>query len=318
MTQYVGIVKQDDQSTAGTPTSFINVESFTPRLNNQPIADEGIAGIEDLKHSRGNLDAGGEYSFRVSPENIGLTLGAVMGSCTSAQQETTDAYLHTFKNAATLNWFTVQAPLTSETLPFTGCVFDSLEFSMGENENMSASASFTATTLAEPATLETASFDSKDWFGKGSTGTVSVNSTTTYTLKSWNLSIENTLDKDYAVNSYTLSNADKTRVQVSGSFDMIYNEDVYEMFLGADAATTPQATLATFPLDFKWEGATIASTYKDTLEFDIGSAYIEDVTPSQSRGNRNILTVNWRAIYNSSDASSLVVKLTNETASYTV
>lgn len=317
MGNYLGLGRQSAQDTSVTPTRYINPNSFTPRENNNAIFDEGYANRSVLKHARGNLDVGGDFTFKVSPENCGEVLYGVFGGVTSTQQGATDAYLHTFKHADSLPWYTVEhSALSSKARIYTGCVFDSLGISATEGEALLMSPSFTATTHPALASAQTPSFDSKDWFSVGSTVTATVGGVATYTIKSFDVTIQNNIEKDYGIDSYVLGSATPGAFKVTGSLDLLYAEDVWELFLGADASTTPQSELSTVALDLKWVGATIASTYYDTLELDFGGVVFNTESFSPQKGTRAVQTIGFEAVYDATDTTSIVAMLTNETTAY--
>lgn len=317
MSSYLGIMKQVDQDTYLQPTNFINVSSNGFSEDNQVIMDDGVSVRYAMKHVRGNHGLSGDFTFKASPENCGIVLEALFGDSKSTKQGETTAYVHEFEPYDTLEWFTIElATYGEKARAYSGCICDSLNISATENEPVIMTPSFTGTKLDGLKSLATPSFDTLDWFNAGMTCTLSIGGTATYTVKSLDITMNNGVNKDFAVNDFLLASATPGEFTCSGTIDLIFSEAVYKLFLGSTSATTQTGTLDTVALNFKWTGDTIASTYNYELEIDIPSAVLTTESAPIVKGNRVVQTVGFNAVYNAVSGYPVMIKLTNTDTAY--
>lgn len=286
----VGFINESTYGTGVTVTKFAEVESASITKTKNAVQGGGLAAgrmVQDgSRRVVTSTAAEGEVKMEVTTKGMGLWLNHLFGgTVTPVQQAATTAYLQT--HSLTDNYgksLTIQTGVPDRTgtvRPYTatGCKITSAEFSCGMNELLTASFNIDAQGVTEATAIATASYTTgQKPFHAGllavKTGTFGSESVITG-VKGISLSIERPQQTDAYYASATPGTKSEPVmndwVKISGSLEMDFVDktQVADLF-SSDTATS---------LVIEFVGATIASTYKETIRFKIPKAFFDEGAP---------------------------------------
>lgn len=142
--------------------------------------------------------------------------------------------------------------------------------------------------------------------------------TTQPTVEAFRLSLGRSWDADHYVlgNRYWAYPILSGYATVEGSIDLTWrSQDEYERFLSSVGATET-GDQSSFAIDLILRGNLIEESYYYQIEVTIPKAYYTSSTANITGRDRIVQTVNFRGIYDSSEACACKIIVQNSTASY--
>lgn len=293
----LGYAPETVYGTGVTPTTFAEFDSETLTKQQQYLTSTGIrAGrlVPSIKrHNSTTRGGGGAISLKVPTKGFGPWLNMLHGNTiTPAQQAATAAYLQTHNIGLSRPWgksLTIQVgkPSTNGAVnPFTfvGCKVPSMTLSCDLGAELVASIDIdardvtTATALAVPSyPTNVGSFDFTE-------GTVTMQGSDVGLVRSFSLTTPLPMKTDrYGLGTAGLKSQPIVNdyVRPTASVAIEFTDLVaYNYFAnGTEVAVR-----------CKFEGATIASTYKETLDMNLAACKIVGETPTV--GGPDVLEIN--------------------------
>jgi len=312
--------------TYATPTKFIPVSSFEVRRRSHRTQGQGIrvGGLAPLGglHGETHNDAMGSASFEVTNRGMGILYQVLMGgsTVTPSQQAATAAYEAVFPIGDTAGWsVTMQGGVPLATPggavnPFTllGGKILSMEFSCRVGELLTCSMELDGASFTTSESLATASFPTglKPFtFQQATISAGTYESETSVSgIKGFTLRISRPHDTE---RFYLGGGATKTEpalnafAEISGTLEMDYLDDT---FVDHVANATSPALL------FKFEGATIESTYKDTFQVSIPQAQVTEGNPSVSGPGTVSSSFNFSTTDDGTNAAATITTINEDSA----
>jgi len=227
---YLGVAKETTYGVGVAPATFIEYtdESIANTIN--PITSGALVGSR-FKNSilmSGIIDIGGNFKFEANPDNVGLIIGAALGSETTTQVGTTTAYDHVITPADSLPSLSIEIGRDVKVSRYAGCVIDGLTFNADINSILSIEAAIKGASENDSVSAATASYSSKLPY-IFTMGTIKIDTVTVAYVKNLSLSLANNLFGD----RYVL-NGSQERVglqpqgsQVTGSMELEFTSDGY-------------------------------------------------------------------------------------------
>jgi len=229
---YIGIAKETTWGTAVEPSTFLEFvsESITKSIN--PIVSSANINTRFKKDIyQGSIDISGGFSIEVNPDNIGLLIGATLGSESTAQVDTTTAYDHTFTPAGiatALPSLTIEVGRAIKQMRYSGCMVNSMKLSAAVNSILTAEFDILGKNEDDTVSAATPSYSSKKpyvyhW------GTIKIDTTTVAYVKSFEFSYSNNLFADgYALDgNQTRAILYKQGAEITGTMDLEFTTDSY-------------------------------------------------------------------------------------------
>jgi hypothetical protein len=288
------------ESTYGTTPS---TPTFTPlphtgttlALSKDAIESEKLRGdrqIEDFRH--GNKSIGGDVSAELEYGAFDDILEAVMCGTWST---------NVLKSGTTRRSFTLERKFADLATPefhrYTGVEFNSLSLSIAPNSMVSASISVVGKDLAL-ATAEIASSTYSADIGNtpfdSFTGSITEGGSSIATVTSLDVNIENGLEPLFSVGSDTTNRPSIGKSRVSGSLVTYFDSKaLYEKFINETASEIV---------------CTLTDVSGNSLEIDIPNVKYNSGQPDVSGEGAVTVSMDFVALYSSSDASQLVITRT--------
>lgn len=256
---YVGLAKEASFKGGAVPAYFVDAVSDGFSLDNQVDFQNTTRARGTFKGEAGAFSDEGSIDLPANPENgLGLLLLAVMGDETFTAKDpdgdtTNEVGEHVFRPADTLPSLSVEVDRDTDVVRHIGVGVDTLELSHTGDEGMlSASVD---TIAAEPdASVSSSSptySDLRNFRFNDATFTIA-GTDRTPDVQEATFSLENNLDP-LMRNDRTAGkmNVGERVPTVTATLDFESTE-LFELFLGAAGATSPQESLATVGIDATW------------------------------------------------------------------
>ena len=233
--------------TAVAPTTFLEFvdESIVKVIN--PIEPGALVGtrFKNGKYMIGSIDINGNFSIEANPDNIGLLLGAALGSETTTQVGTTTAYDHVMTPADSLPSISIEvnrdvASASGKAFRYSGCNINTLALSCDINAVLKAEFGILGKDEAE-ATAATASYSTLLPYVY-TMGTVSIDGSAVAYVKGFSFNLNNNLYADrYVLNAgQNRTGTQPQGSELTGSLDMEWTTTAYaertKYLAGTDAA----------------------------------------------------------------------------------
>ena len=200
------------ETTYGTPvtvTKGLEFQSETLDFNKQTVDGGGIAGGRVFQPGNARyvvgIGGGGDVTFNVPSKGFGVWLQLLFGQNTpTTHAGTPNAYQYTFTPkadmtnvSATMQKGVPQANSnTIDAYTFSGCVVNSMQFTMGQNSLLQCKATVDAQNVTTATALATLSLPSApNYFSFANiNGTLTVGGTPYVAIKSFDITLNNQLD----------------------------------------------------------------------------------------------------------------------------
>lgn len=287
----VGIGTESAYGTVATFSRFLQVDKAGIEKKKNVVQGGGLAAGQMVQDGSRRVvtseAAEGPIELEVPTKGFGLLLTHIFGSAGApVQQAATTAYLQTRTIADNVGKFfstQIGVPDRNGTVrPYTalGCKVVSAEFSCGMNELLKATVNVDAQRMVETEALTAPSYSTGvKPFHSGQmtvkTGTYGAE-TAISGVKGVTLTIERPQQTDaYYAGATTAGTKSEPVmndwVKISGTLetDFVDKTQLADLF----SSDTPTS------LVLKWEGATIASTYKYLIQFTISQAFFDEGSP---------------------------------------
>jgi len=317
----IAIAEETTKGTAETSPDkydyFIDDPTINPNQSSLKLRPNQTRSVRKNAPGMYYVEGSGMQQY-VEPEGmLSNWLKWVLGGVVSAQQGGTAAYKHTFKTADTVKAFTMwlkRGDVQQVKHPY--CSVRSLEL----NQSVDGALRSTVNFIGQKDVIATD-------FGSASYGTLEV-----FTNQMLEVSIAGAATgQAVQVHNPTIKFAQAINpedgmshgsrfykaliagaVDVTGSFDMWFDDDSeYQRFWGNAAASEPADLATPVPLIFTWDSGVEADTgYNYILEISVPDAIYESTVVNLG-GTRIKQTINWWAQYDSGIASEVQVDLTN-------
>ncbi len=327
-TRYVAVKEEASYAPtpAVTPNQFFDANRAEANLEENHTFPTSMRGRSIFEVRENYYQDKVTWQTDVKPNNqIGWFLKWALGSVTSSQQGATTAYLHTFKAADTLRsfaWAYNFDSLIEKRVP--GCILQNIKFSVARGANP-LQADFTAIGQGEslvavqsPSGWSTLApfkpFHSKVHIA----GSELVNLAEGMTI--------NIANKVYDIGDIgVLGNRKLTRIEVgertiSGTLDIPVTSgtlDLYKRYLKDTGATEPGEPVVPFSIKLATDtGVVIAGAYNYKIDFTMPKCVLTSAPPPMEKQERKRISLGWKAIYDSGEASEIKVELQNTETEY--
>lgn len=323
----VGVGTESSYGTVATFSRFHQVTKADVKKTKNVVQGGGLAAGQMVQDGSRRVvtstAAEGGLELEVPTKGFGLLLTHIFGSAGApVQQGATTAYLQTRALADNVGKsLSVQTGIPDRNgtvRPYTalGCKVTQAEFSCGMNELLTVSISIDGQQVVESEALSSPSYSTgvKPFHsGQMSVLTGTYGSETAITgVKGVTLTIERPQQTDayYAGATVAGTKAEPVMndwVKVSGTLetDFVDKTKLADLF----SSDTPTS------LVLKWEGATIASTYKNLIQFNLAQVFFDEGAPTLEGPDVVGLSVPFTAQYDQTNSAiSCLYQSTDTTA----
>ncbi|PYS91492.1 MAG: hypothetical protein DMF62_02455 [Acidobacteria bacterium] len=306
-----GIKKESSRGTAeAAPAKWYPVDKDTSldyKLN--LIDDKALRGIaEEFPPNLGTTMGSGKIKMPLDAQSIGEFLVSLLGAPTSAQQAATIAYKHTFLRATTIQ-------RTGYTF-FMDYGISVKKYNLGTVKKLTLTGPTDGIVMADmdvlfkteaTGAIGTPAFPTNQYLGFNGVS-VKIGGSIDSDIKDWTLNIDNgaaahrTLSQSQDISDILV----KGRMNISGNFKIYFQSETERAKFLAGTSQN---------LRFLCEGATIASTYKYTVDVYLPKIYYKAYPLADLDGLLGA-TVEFDAKYDTSTTKAISVDLTNADVSY--
>ena len=300
-------------------TKSLPVDAFNLDGENQGREVRPIAGTRELlRHPTGNYIVTGSISAPFYPNEIGWLLYGLFGSVSSAA-EGSSGYKHTFSISNSLPTFTFGVDRQGTKYTYLGVAVNSatLNFSREDNEVKASFDLIGQKDKEASASFGTFTYPAADVLPLSNT-TFKINDVENTTMKNITLTLSNNMTPDdwrtlssgrFITNPYPMA------WSVTGSFSGLFDANVIKYKWGDASATEPQISVGQFPIELTVTGPEIESGVNYKLHVLIPKAKVRTASAPLTT-DVVIVSGDFTAIYDSDSAYSILLELTNTTASY--
>lgn len=287
------IVESTYGTTPSTPTwTPLPHTGTTLAMTKDAIESEKLRGdrqVEDFRH--GNKTISGDVSSELEYSALDDILEAVLGGTWSAD---------VLKAGSTRRSYTIERKFADLATPefhrYTGCEFNSLALSVSPNSMATA----TFSVIGKDLSLATAEIGSSTYSADvgntpfdSFTGSISEGGSTIATVTSIDITIENGLEALFSVGSDTTNQPSIGKSRVTGTLTTYFDsKTLYEKFINE---TESSLTLVLTDLD------------GNSYTIDMSTVKYNSGQPDVSGEGSVTVSMDFVALYNSSDASQIVI-----------
>ena len=306
-----GIAKETTWGTAVTVDTFIELLTEDVRNNVEKLEAGFLMGSRNnYKYYKGIEDIGGTFSMVLNPDNIGLLLYMALGAeADAAQVDATTAYDHDFTPADTgtdLGSFTLEIERDITCCIYAGCTVNNMTLTAAKGSLVTADFEIVGKSELDDQSPQSLSPSSKIpyMFHQGS---LAIDTSNVAYVNSFNFTYGNNLDTDggFVLNgSRNRAHAYKQGGTLTGSMELEWTSDSDALRDAYLDNTQKQLTLTITSTE------TIEAGYYYTLTVDIPKVHIMGDPPVLSSRDRTPFTVNFEAVYDSTN----FVKITHRDA----
>lgn len=317
----LGIAVETTYGTFVAPNRFLEFDSETLSRQANYVTSTGLRAGRRIpniaRHRETTRAAGGDITLKVPTRNFGVLLDMLHGNTTTpTQQAATTAYLQTHNigttapdsKSRTLQVARPQIGGTIKPFSYLGAKVTQAVFSIDTGGDLMCTLSFDAQDETTAQTLATASYTAGTTSYLFTQAAICTIGSSTALVKSFNLTIPMPLATDrYGLGTSPLKAAPQNNDYIRPTMSVTaeyYDDTLYGYFTaGTEIAA-----------EVKFEGATIASTYNDTIGFAAAGCKVTGATPPVN--GPGLLQIDTPIeIYDTGSGSPLVVSyLSTETA----
>ena len=306
-----GIKKETTWGTAVTVDQFLELISEDVKNNVEKIQAGFLFGSRNqYKIYNGIEDVNGSFSMVVNPDNIGLLLYMALGvEADPAQVGTSTAYDHDFTPADTstdLGSFTLEIDRDITCCIYAGCTVNNMTLTAAKGSLVTADFEIVAKSELDDQTAQSLTPSTKIPY-TFHFGSMAIGGSDVAYVNSFNMTYGNNLDADggFVLNGTTnRAHAYKTVGTLTGSMELEWtgtSDALRDAYLDN---TQKQLTLTITSTE------EIETGYYYTLTIDIPKVHIMGDPPVISTRDRTPFTVNFEAVYDSTN----FVKITHRDA----
>lgn len=282
----LGIATETTYGTAVTVTRFYEFNNENLKYNKNVVVGQGLRAGGQLPRSQRRVvttfDASGDFELDLPTRGLGLLLGHCTGTMASPTTVSTGVYSYTFTLADTYGKsFTAEAGVPQYTgtvlsKKLSGAKISQFELSCANGDIAKGKFTVDASGFAMTGSPASASYPLQGSVFHFAQGAVTLDGTAIANIKDFTVTISNTLKTD----RYNLGASGSKAEQgingfrtISGSMTAEFTDST---LLNKFLTDSTAAIVVTFT------GATIASTYKETLSITIPAAKFNADTPNVS------------------------------------
>jgi len=323
---YLGVCIESTPGTAVAASKYLPFVTCTVRGMQEPLNDEAAKGIREkvwgatvgMKHGEGDVE------IYVDAENAAYLLYPALGviSSATASGETT-VYEHTItrKNTNPPKTLTLIYNDTQDTRKYSYAAINTLELSVSDGFATVSSnflSKFPSSGTGSQSITEERVLAFKDYtikFGSGANGTAALadaagNDATP--VRSFSLRINNNAEAQYLSGDSNVAQISWGELEISGDYVLFYestsDRSFYETLLdGSDAV---RAMIVTFT------GASIGNAETEEIQIKIPSFHLTERGIDTAVSGFITENPTFMIDYDSSEAKSIEIVITNQTASY--
>lgn len=282
----LGIATEQSFGTAVTVTRFYEFTSENLKYEKKTVVGMGLRAGGQLPRAQRRVvttfDAKGDFELDLPTRGLGLLLGHATGTLASPTTVSTGVYSYTFTLADTYGKsMTIEAGVpeyvgTVISKKLSGAKISQFELSCANGEIAKGKFTVDASGFAMSGSPASASYPLQGSVFNFAQGAVTIDGSAVANIKDFTVSVNNTLKTD----RYNLGAAGAKSEQGINGFRTITGSMTAEftdtVLLNKFLTDTSAAIVVTFT------GATIASTYKETLSITIPAAKFNADTPNVS------------------------------------
>jgi hypothetical protein len=328
---FIGVAVETTAGTAVAAVKYLPFVTCTIRGIHEPMEDDAAKGVRERVWGAitGRQRGEGDVEIYVDVENAAYLLYPALGSISSATASgEASVFEHTItrKSGSTPKTLTVTYNDTQDTRVFPYATINTLELSVSDglatiSANIISKFPETTASTASLSITEERILAFKDYtvkFGSGATGTAALadaegNDPTL--LRSFNLRVNNNAEAVYQSGNASAQDVTVSEFEVDGDYTLFFEDTTdrahYETLLnGSDPV---RAMIVTFT------GDAIGSTsggFNEEIEIRIPNFHLTDRTIDTAISGFITENPSFFAQYDPTEAKSIQVKVTNQTASY--
>lgn len=316
---YIGIAKESSYGGNPAPAYYVDAVSDGFSLDNQPDFQNTTRSRTTHKGEAGPLSDEGSLDLPANPENgLGLLLLAAFGAETFTSSDpdgdgTDEVGQHVFSPADALDSLAVEVGRDTDVVRHAGAGVDALELSHTAEDMLTVSADMIAKEPDPSVTAATPSYSDLRNFRFQDIDLSIAGTDRSPDVQDLTLGIENGLSPEFrGSRTAAKMSVDDRPVTASATLDFESTE-LFELFLGAAGATSPQDQLATAAIDVTW---TTPETIDDTstnysLRWNMPTCTINTHEAQINQNDLVAENVEFRALYDTGIGSEAEVTLTN-------
>ncbi len=307
--------------TPGTRNQYMEIIAETLSQNNNLIFDEDVSNRSPRTQNAGPFEVAGDVTLHPRPDNIGYWLAAILSPSLSTPTSCTNTRQHRFKQAETLNHFSgetvIDNPEAIGTIAYDGLMVDTMAFSHDPEGRLEMVASLMGRSADISGSAGTPTFSTLNPY-VFHMGVVSIAGVQNNSVEAMSWSIVQNLQKVPVTNSRFPARYKPGGLVIEGTIDISF-EDLthFKQFLGAAAATTPASDIDAIQLEIAYteftaiESSPCAADQYYKLAFDFPSIVFNTNAANINAQERVIQNLSWRALYDATNASAIVVDVVN-------
>jgi hypothetical protein len=318
----VGIGREATRGTAVAAGFWLPTTEITFDEKVDQVKDDGVIGVIENQSDAKVVKkyAEGSLSSIVNDDSFGLVLNATFGTCVTTGP-TSSAYTHTFDVGQSAQHASLTLDIeepnatTSASLRYPLLMVDSLdvEFEVGQFPTYSLGFMCNVGAVA----TNTPSYTAPDNF-KPQDGVIRIADTyaniatgTSYAVRKASLSFGKNLEDDHNIGSVTVTDRLNKQFQVSGSFELVYNDrEMITNFLLGDITRA-------FQIKFTNADKTLlGGAINPSITFKIAKAKFHEVAKNLGKDDIVTQTVSFEGYYSLSDSKMVQVVLVNDVSTY--
>jgi len=295
LARYLGIGKETTFGTAVAPTKYIAIVSENIALDKSILLSEDIQSRQVSRWREGTEKVVGGWRYYPHYEDIGEVLLGLLGSVATTQPDATNApntYQHIFTPGDTIPTWTVEVGLDSVTAKqAVGVAVEALRLALRPDSLLDVDVRVLGKSLGI-ATLGSPSFGSLAPIAFSDVSSMFVAGSAA-SLIEFELNVANNInDGVFVLGSRQLDRVEVGYIEVAGRFSLAFdNTTQMNKFLSGDESS----------LQVKIEGSVIESTYKYTLQIDLGRIVYNAAEEFIDRRERIIENVEFIALKPAND-----------------
>jgi hypothetical protein len=323
MSRYFGVGKATSWGVPVAVTDYIEILNESLSEDNQVIFDLDVSSRDPRSHSPGPFAVSGDIVFNPRPDNCGQLFAWALGSDMVSQPDPTNApntYEHTIKGADTLPFFTgevgVDNPSDVVAKKYDSLMVDTVRLAHDPEGRLEMTCGLRGRSVDVGGVPGTPSFSVLSPF-VFHMAQIKIAGVSNDNVEALNININNNLQPRPQVGSRFVAEYKPGPRVVDGSFDISFESaDEFKRFLGGAAATTPQDSLSTVSLEIVYTSyELIEATYYYKLGVSLPQVVYTTHNANIDRRERVVEGVGFRAIYDPTSGSPIVVTLVNKDAS---
>ena len=316
--RYLGIAKETAYGTAVAPTKYIDFSSFSVNPVRENLYPPTAQRRELVWKKEGPVREKGSLEVEVRPDEIDSFAYWGLGSGTTTAAGDSLAYQHMIRPSEhEIYSFTTEAgSIGTYARRINGCFITSLKFEAAARENLTCSLDITgrSETLVTPAQSQTFQTELPFAFHEAA---VTLGGSSFTTMEAFRVSIENSVDEDaFVLGNQFLPGIRLEGINVTGDIELTFNSwTEYQRFLASTTATTfgvqNSFALKVIFTSVQTTGSVSVGYENYLIEFDLPAIHYDTVEVNEEKRDRIVMTASYTALYNTSSAYAVRVKIIN-------